>query len=66
MTMHRFTKLTSFIARQTQRFAQDESGATAIEYAMVASAIGAAITGAVAVLGISTKGMYESVVTLVK
>ena len=36
--MQRFT-VTSFIAGQATRFARDENGATAIEYAMIASGI---------------------------
>ena len=40
--MQRFT-ITFFIAGQASRFAHDENGATAIEYAMIAAGIGAAI-----------------------
>ena len=36
--MQRF-RVTSFIAGQATRFARDENGATAIEYAMIAAGI---------------------------
>ena len=50
-----------FIADQATRFLRDETGATAIEYAMIAAGIGAAIVAAVSALGTTVKGMYESV-----
>ena len=60
--MHRFT-ITCPLAGRVKRFAQDESGATAIEYAMIASSIAVAIAAAVMSLGTATTGMYESVAT---
>jgi pilus assembly protein Flp/PilA len=58
--MQRFTA-TSFIAGQAARFARDENGATAIEYAMIAAGIATAIVATVSALGTTVKGMYESI-----
>jgi pilus assembly protein Flp/PilA len=58
--MQRF-RVTSFIADQATRFARDENGATAIEYAMIAAGIGTAIVAAVSTLGTTVKGMYETI-----
>lgn len=66
MTMHRFTKPTSLIAGRAQHFARDESGTTAIEYAMIASGIAVAIIAAVNSLGSTTNAMYTSVQTALK
>jgi pilus assembly protein Flp/PilA len=60
------TKLTFFFARQAQRFTRDDSGATAVEYAMIASGIAVAIVAAVSALGTATKGMYQTVATGLK
>jgi pilus assembly protein Flp/PilA len=46
-----------------RRFVRDESGATAIEYAMIASGIAVAIATTIASLGSSVKGLYSSVAT---
>ena len=64
--MHRFAKLTSAIAYQAKRLARDESGATAIEYAMSATGIAVAIVAAVQSLGTATNAMYTSVDTALK
>ena len=48
------------------RFARDEGGATAIEYALVASGIGVAAAGAIASLGTNVKGLYTKVLTAMK
>ena len=56
----------SFFAHQAQRFARDESGATAIEYAMIAVGISAVIVAAVQSLGTTTNSMYTSVETALK
>ena len=42
------------------------SGATAIEYAMIASGIAIAIAGTVATLGTTVKGFYSDVATALK
>jgi len=44
-------------------FLLDERGATAIEYALLASGIAGAIIAAVMALGTSVNGMYTSVST---
>ena len=43
------------------RFMRDERGATAIEYAIIASGIAVAIVASVTSLGSSVKGMFTSV-----
>jgi pilus assembly protein Flp/PilA len=48
------------------RFLRDESGATAIEYAIIASGIAVAIATTIVSLGSSVKGMYSSVATSMK
>ena len=48
------------------RFARNESGATAIEYAMIASGVGVAIAATVVNLGSSVKGLFVSVATAMK
>jgi len=42
----------------------DERGATAIEYALIAAGIGAALAATVYNLGSSTKGLYQSIAAL--
>jgi pilus assembly protein Flp/PilA len=44
--------------------AKDEQGATAIEYALIASGIGAAIAATVWSFGTSLKGVYDSVAAI--
>jgi len=44
-----------------RHFLRDERGATAIEYALIASGISIAIAGTVAVLGGNVKNFYSSV-----
>lgn len=43
------------------RFAKDESGATAIEYGLIAALIAVVIIGAVGLLGKQLKTTFESV-----
>ena len=40
---------------------RDEAGATAIEYALMASLIACAIIAAVSLLGANTLGMYQNI-----
>jgi pilus assembly protein Flp/PilA len=47
-----------------RRFFADESGATAIEYAMIASGIGAAVVTMIYTLGDKVKGLFTSVSAL--
>jgi len=49
-----------------RRFLRDESGATAIEYAMIASGIAVAIATTIVSLGSSVKGLYTGVATAMK
>jgi len=52
--------LGSAISRQFARFCADQSGATAIEYAMVASGIGAFLAATVYTLGGKVKGLFTT------
>ena len=56
----------SAIASTVLRFLRDDRGATAIEYAMIASGIGVAIAATVVNLGSNVKGLYASVATAMK
>jgi pilus assembly protein Flp/PilA len=49
-----------------RRFLRDDGGATAIEYAMIASGIAVAIATTIVSLGSSVKGLYSSVATAMK
>jgi len=44
----------------------DDGGATAIEYAMIASGIAVAIATTIVTLGSSVQGMYSNVATAMK
>ena len=48
------------------RFLRDERGATAIEYAMIASGVGVAIAATVTSLGSGVKGLFTNVSTSLK
>jgi pilus assembly protein Flp/PilA len=48
------------------RFLRDERGATAIEYAMIASGVAVAIAATVTSLGSGVKGPFTSVSTSLK
>jgi pilus assembly protein Flp/PilA len=54
------------IGARIRCFLRDQNGATAIEYAMIASGIAVAIASTVASLGSSVKGLYSSVATAMK
>ena len=56
-----FDTFTSTAGRQIKRFCADESGATAIEYAMIASGIGVAISTMVYTLGGKVKTLFTTV-----
>ena len=47
-------------------FRGDDSGATAIEYALIAAGIAIAIVGAVATLGTNVTGFYANVAAALK
>jgi pilus assembly protein Flp/PilA len=46
------------------RVVRDEAGATAIEYALIASGIGAALAATVYSLGSTTQGLYSRIASL--
>jgi pilus assembly protein Flp/PilA len=48
------------------RFLRDDGGATAIEYAMIASGIAVAIATTIVTLGSSVQGLFSSVATAMK
>ena len=48
-------------AAEAHRFASDSSGATAIEYALVAGVLSIAIAGAVSVLSGGVSDLYETI-----
>jgi pilus assembly protein Flp/PilA len=54
------------IEANLHRFLRDDSGATAIEYAMIASGIAVAIAATIVSLGSSVQGLYTSVATAMK
>jgi pilus assembly protein Flp/PilA len=54
------------IAASVSRFLRDETGATAIEYAMIASGVAVAIAAAVTSLGTTVKTLFTSVSTSLK
>lgn len=59
--------LSSSIIASMVRFARDEGGATAIEYALVASGIAVAIASTVVSLGSAVKNnLYGNVATALK
>jgi pilus assembly protein Flp/PilA len=48
------------------RFVRDESGATAIEYGLIAALIAVVVIGAVTTVGSKLSGTFSSVATAVK
>jgi pilus assembly protein Flp/PilA len=62
--MVKFSRTT--ITRPVLCFVSNESGATAIEYAMIASGVGVAIAASIVNLGSNVKGLYTSVLTAMK
>jgi pilus assembly protein Flp/PilA len=48
------------------RFLRDDRGATAIEYAMIASCIAVVIAATIVTVGSSVQGMYTNVATAMK
>jgi len=59
-------KLAETMALMRRLVREDENGATAIEYAIVASGISVAIVAAVTSLGSTTKGLFTSVAAVLK
>ncbi len=66
LKINALSKFSSLIAKHAQRLVREEPGATAIEYAMVAAGIAAVIAAAVNGLGLTTKGLYELIVSVGK
>jgi len=64
MPMPKFRKPT--IVPLVLRFMRDDGGATAIEYAIIASGIAVAIVSAVTSLGSNVKGLFTNVSTAMK
>jgi pilus assembly protein Flp/PilA len=62
--MIRKTKLTSILALLRARVATDEHGATAIEYALIAAGVGAAVSVTVWNLGSTTRNLYASLAAM--
>ena len=62
--MFEFSK--SAAGRLLGRFLRDESGTSAIEYAIIASGVYIVIVGTVATLGTAVKGLYTSVADALK
>jgi pilus assembly protein Flp/PilA len=54
------------IVTSIRRFVAEDGGATAIEYAMIASGIAVAIAATVMTLGSNVNGLYASVATAMK
>jgi pilus assembly protein Flp/PilA len=50
-----------FPAVLLRRFASDQTGATAIEYALIAAGISVAIAATVMLLGTRVRGLFESI-----
>jgi pilus assembly protein Flp/PilA len=61
---HSRTTLRSAMALMRSRLASDEQGATAIEYALIAAGIGAAIAAAVTNLGSVVTALYQSIASI--
>jgi pilus assembly protein Flp/PilA len=57
---------TAAICNRLRRFVRDERGATAIEYAMIASGVSIVIAATIITLGTNVKGFYTSVATALK
>jgi len=54
------------IITSIKRLLRDDGGATAIEYAMIASGVAVAIAATVATLGSTVNGLFTSVSTSLK
>jgi Flp pilus assembly pilin Flp len=62
--MGRKSQLRPIIALLREHLAADEKGATAIEYALIASGVGAAVAATVYNLGSTTQGLYSHLSSL--
>ena len=59
--MTKLQMLCASAGRQIERFRADQSGAIAIEYAMIAIGISVVIVAGVTAIGASVKGFFTSV-----
>jgi pilus assembly protein Flp/PilA len=57
---------TRSIDATARHFLRDQSGATAIEYALIASGIAVAIAATIVSLGSGVQGLYSGVLTAMK
>jgi pilus assembly protein Flp/PilA len=62
--MSRKSQLRPMLALLRERFTANEQGATAIEYALIASGVGAAVAATVYNLGSTTQGLYSHLSSL--
>lgn len=62
--MTRTDTQTSTAGRAIARFWNDERGATAIEYAMIASGVGAFLAGTVYALGGNVKNLFTTLANM--
>ena len=62
--MDSLDSLIGITARNVARFVSDESGATAIEYAMIASGVGAAVAATVYSLGSQVKTLFTTLANM--
>jgi pilus assembly protein Flp/PilA len=53
--------MTNVVLRQLSRFAQSRSGATSIEYGLIAAMMGVVIIASLFALGGTTNGMFQYV-----
>ena len=60
----RTSALRLYLAMLRRRAAGDEEGGTAIEYALIAAGVGAAIAATVYSVGATTQNLYQSVANL--
>ena len=58
------TTLRSTMALIRTRLAADEQGATAIEYALIAAGIGAALAATITSLGSTINNLYQSIAAI--
>ena len=58
--MTKFDTIPTTASRMLARFWRDESGATAIEYAMIASGVGAVIAATVYSLGNKVQALFSN------
>ena len=54
----------SLVASWSRRAAANRDGGTAIEYALIAAGIGAAVAATVYTLGTTTTGLYQSIANM--